>query len=174
MSPLGCGFAYLHQPSPNRLCHKLSNTPIAQITSALNQRLYLIVQTRRNIHRIITLNRHRFVPCCSGWFSFIFFPSFILSFQSFITVIPSKYRRMSQHVKPNHTSKQNHIQPTSHNPKRNHETPQTKSWRQNSVDTTKQQHHNQKRQNNRRRLALPHLPISSLMFIDETLVHKCY
>jgi hypothetical protein len=64
-----------------------------------------------------------------------------------------------QHVKPDNPSKQNNIQPTSHNPKRNHETPQTKSRRQNSLDTTKQQHHNQKSQNNRRRLTPPHLPI---------------
>jgi hypothetical protein len=162
--PSGCGFAYLYQFGSDCFGDELGYASIAQIASALNQRLNIIIQTRRNIHRIITPNRHPFVPCCSGRFLFILFPSFILSFQSFITVIPSKYRRMSQHVKPNNPSKQNNIQSTSNNPKRNHETPQTKSRRQNSMDTTKQQHHNQKRQNNRRRLALPHLPISSLIY----------
>jgi hypothetical protein len=68
-------------------------------------------------------------------------------------MIPSKCRQVPQHVKPNNQSKQNHIQQTSHNPKRNHETPQTKNRRQNSVGRKKQRHHNQKRQNNRRRLA---------------------
>jgi hypothetical protein len=173
-SPFGFGFAYFYKFGSDCFGDELGYASIAQIASALNQRLNLIIQTRRNIHRIITPNRHPFVPCSSGQTSYILFPSFLLSFQSFITMNPSKYRMVPRHVKPNHPSKQNNIQPTSNNPKRNHETPQTKSRRQNSMDTTKQQHHNQKRQNNRRRLTPPHLPISSLIFMDGSLVHKCY
>ncbi|WNZ29202.1 MAG: hypothetical protein IAX21_11330 [Candidatus Bathyarchaeota archaeon] len=46
--------------APNGFRHKHGHTAITQITATLNQPLNLIIQPQRNIHRIITLNRHLF------------------------------------------------------------------------------------------------------------------
>lgn len=85
------------RPNPpaasNGFRHKRGHTEITQITATFNQPLNLIIQTRRNIHRIITLNRHHCFPhSFNGKVCLYSFP--LLNSKSSKEENPSKYYKV--------------------------------------------------------------------------------